>query len=54
MTENNPILIGEEEHSYKKLLTATIVEVYPKYMQEKLLKGMEKTDVLSSKKAKEI
>lgn len=51
MMENNPNLI-EEEFSYKKLLTATIVEFYPKYMQENLLKGMEKKDVLSLKKRK--
>ncbi|QUL57588.1 hypothetical protein KDC22_14555 [Paenibacillus tritici] len=49
MTEKTPDLI-EEEYSYKKLLTETILESYPKYMQDNLLRSMEKSDVLSLRK----
>lgn len=44
--------VNDSESSYKKLLTSTISEGYPKYMQDSLLKKMEKGEVLLLKKGK--
>ncbi|OME03384.1 hypothetical protein BSK54_08000 [Paenibacillus odorifer] len=41
---------GKVDEFYKKLLTSTILEGYPKYSQEGLLKSMEKQDLLLLKK----
>ncbi|QOT12972.1 hypothetical protein JNUCC32_13510 [Paenibacillus sp. JNUCC32] len=44
--------VNDSESSYKKLLTSTISEGYPKYIQDGLLKNMEKGEVLLLRKRK--